>query len=62
MPLEVRELNIRVNINDSGGNHNGRDNQTGSAGSGAQSEEEREALIQAAVERVLEILKEKMER
>jgi hypothetical protein len=62
MPLEIRELNIRVNLNDSGNNQdNSASTANGSAG-GIASEEARDALIAAVVEKVMTILKDKNER
>lgn len=57
MPIEINELNIHVNLDDSGGNQNS-DAGTGSSG-GAESEQ---ALIDKVVEQVLNILKERTER
>lgn len=57
MPIEINELNIHVNLDDSGGNQNS-DAGTGSSGD-AESEQ---ALIDKVVEQVLNILKERTER
>lgn len=59
MPVEIRELNIRVNLTDSGGNQNATPSTSSESGS---SGEAQEALVEAVVEKVLEILKDKMER
>jgi len=53
MPLEIKELHIRVSVNDG--------EQTQSGG-GATQAENKEAIIQICVDRVLDILKRKMER
>ena len=59
MPVEIRELNIKVTVDDSSGS--GGQNSGGGAGanSGGQPDE---ALVAAVVEKVLEILKTKTER
>ena len=60
MPLEIKELTIKVSISDAsettspGGN--------GAAGATPQSGGDQSALVQEVVERVIEILKEKAER
>ena len=58
MPIEIRELSIKVNLNEGGGG--GGNNATNNAGSGG--EEAQQALVKAVIEKVLEILKEKTER
>lgn len=54
MPLEIKELYVKVSVND--GNPQDNSNSTG------QGQENKEAIIQMCVERVLEILKRKSER
>lgn len=54
MPIEVRELIIKAQVNNA--------NQRQESGSGSGSEEERRTLIEDCVEQVLEILKEREER
>lgn len=58
MPLEIKELNIRISV----------DNQTGGAGASTAvgnqggSSEPNPALVEACVEKVMEVLKLKTER
>lgn len=59
MPVEIRELNIRVNLTDGGGNQNASASASGESGA---SGEAQETIVDAVVEKVLEILKDKMER
>jgi Family of unknown function (DUF5908) len=58
MPIEIKELHIKVKVEDPGSGGSGS---TSSASSGGASEPN-EQLIAACVEKVLEILKEKNER
>ena len=58
MPIEINELSIRVNLDDSGGNQNGE----GSANSGGGDPDAEQAMIDKVVEQVLNILKERTER
>lgn len=64
MAIEIRELNIKVTLADEGsqsGNLNGATSNTGASASlGAG--EKNAALIEEAVEKVLEILKARLER
>ncbi len=63
MPLEIRELNIRINLNDSGSNQDNSASSSSAGHSGSiAGEEAREALIAAVVEKVMTILKDKTER
>jgi hypothetical protein len=58
MPVEIRELTIKINL-DNADNQGGG----GAAGSGgANNADAQKALVEACVEKVLEILKEKAER
>ena len=57
MPIEINELNIHINIDDSGGNQN---SDVADAGGGNADAEQ--ALIDKVVEQVLNILKERTER
>lgn len=52
MPIEVKELIIKATVQDA----------AAQTGAGAAPREDREAIIQACVEKVLEILREKKER
>ena len=53
MPLEIRELHIKVALGE------GREESSGGSSS---TQEDQEKIIKACVEQVLEILKEKEER
>ena len=55
MPVEIRELNIRVNLTDGGGNQNASASASGESGA---SGEAQETIVDAVVEKVLEILNE----
>jgi hypothetical protein len=57
MPIEINELNIRVNLDDSGGNQNGDASASGGGDGG-----DEQTLIEKVVEQVLNILKERIER
>lgn len=57
MPIEIRELSIKVNLNEGGGGGNNAANNAGGGG-----EEAKQAIVEAVIEKVLEILKEKTER
>lgn len=57
MPVEIKELSIKIKVDETQGGDAGDNN----AGGGAAGEPD-EALIAAIVERVLEVLKEKAER
>ena len=57
MPIEINELNILVNLDDSGGNQNGE-----GANSGGGDADAEKALIDKVVEQVLNIIKERTER
>lgn len=54
MPVEIRELNIKINLSDDGSNN------TNTAGSDPQAAQD--VLIAVVIEKVLDILKEKEER
>jgi Family of unknown function (DUF5908) len=54
MPVEIRELNIKINLSDEGGN-------ASSSGSD-DTNDTQQAIVEAVIEKVLEILKEKQER
>jgi hypothetical protein len=59
MPIEIRELNIKITVDNSTGS-GGQTSGSGSAGaSGAQPEE---TLVAAVVEKVLEIIRFRTER
>ncbi len=67
MPIEIKELTIRTTINQEGGASDGssatsQETTEGSSGEMNKADKEREALIQEAVERVLEILHYQKER
>ena len=55
MPIEIRELVIKANVDS-----NGKSNSA--SGQGAKSNQNQAAIINACVEKVLEKLKEKSER
>jgi hypothetical protein len=58
MPVEIRELTIKVNLDDT-------NNQGGNSAAGTSSGgdiDAQKAIVEACVEKVLEILKEKAER
>ncbi len=57
MPIEINELSIRVNLDDSGGNQNSDTPMTGGGDADAE-----QAMIDKVVEQVLNILKERTER
>lgn len=54
MPLEIKELHIKISVENEPSSNSG--------GGGNASGEPDEATVQACVEKVLEILKEKSER
>lgn len=59
MPLEIRELIIKAGV----GTGDGADSAAvPSAGEGSNSTDAQEQLVQQCIEKVLEILKEKLER
>ena len=62
MPLEIKELHIKVSVNPGGENSStpsgSVDASAGKQGSGSNQEQ----LIQTIIEQVMDILKEKMER
>ena len=58
MPIEIKELHIRVTVNATDGRSS--DQQTNN--SGKSSEGDRQAIISECVEQVLEILQNKLER
>ena len=55
MPVEIRELTIKINLDNA-------ENQGGGAAGGGNSDDAQKALVEACVEKVLEILKEKTDR
>ncbi len=58
MPLEIKELHIRVNVDNSGTQTTGNSSSNSTATGG----EPDPALVQACVEKVLEVLTKKSER
>lgn len=56
MPVEIREMVIKVAVDEAGGNKGSK------AGSGDQQEGAPDAIIRTCVEKVLEILKDQRER
>jgi Family of unknown function (DUF5908) len=63
MPIEIKELQIKVKISDNeqGGQASGGTASTSNA-STPQSGKDKESIVQECVDKVLEILKEKMDR
>ena len=59
MPIEIRELVIKATVTQDGAAGN---KGTGSAGSGGGASKASEEVINACVEKILEILKDKHER
>ena len=60
MPLEIRELHIRVTVNQP---HQGADKTASAvAGDSSKTAEEKEAIISQCVEEVLQIINNKKER
>lgn len=55
MPVEIRELAIKINLSDEGGS-------SGGGAAGGTDQESQQALIQTVVDKVLAILEEKQER
>ncbi|MET3498693.1 hypothetical protein ABIC45_000284 [Mucilaginibacter rubeus] len=58
MPIEIRELNIRVSVNQSPAEQDSKPSGGGSGGGGGDKDE----IIAECVEQILEILKNKNER
>lgn len=58
MPIEIRELNIRVSVNQNQQEQNGEP----AAGSAASSMPDKDEIISECVEQVMELLKLKNER
>lgn len=56
MPLEIKELHIKVNV------QSGQQPATSTSSSSSNGGQNQEALLQLCVEKVLEILEEKAER
>lgn len=61
MPIEIRELNIRTTVNQQSATGNAQSNQSAQGGGGI-SEEEKEALINECVQRVISKIKSNQER
>jgi hypothetical protein len=59
MPIEIRELNIRVSVNQSPAEQDSKGGGGGSGGGGGAGKDE---IIAECVEQILEILKNKNER
>lgn len=64
MPIEIKELHIRVAVQGSSGGQaaGGRAVSHGAAGGGRKSDGEWDALVAECVEQVLQILSNRMER
>jgi Family of unknown function (DUF5908) len=64
MPIEIKELQIKINVTESSAND--ATSQGGGSGSGSHatndSVADKEAFLQECVEKVLEIIKNKVER
>lgn len=54
MPIEIKELNIKINVNDS--------SETNSADNDSLDETTQEDIVSQCVEQVLEIISKKLER
>jgi hypothetical protein len=61
MPIEIKELHIRVSVNPPQNGTPGADVKSG-AGNGSSSDEKRSALVAECVEQVMEVLQSKSER
>ena len=61
MPLEIKELHIKITVENNGGGSSGGTTSSSGGGGNAAGEPD-EATIAACVDKVLEVLKEKMER
>lgn len=59
MPLEIKELHIRVSVNQP---QQGQQANAVSPSRGKKEEDEKEALVSQCVEEVLEVIKKKKER
>jgi hypothetical protein len=57
MPVEIRELVIKVAVDEAGG-----DGAKGGGGGGGESQQGPDVIIRSCVEKVLEILKDQRER
>jgi hypothetical protein len=65
MPVEIRELHIRVTVNEpapSGTGKTGAEAGSGKAGSAGGANTDREAIVSECVEQVLNVLQNKLER
>ena len=64
MPIEIKELHIRVSVNTSPGApaQTGQSTAAGSNNSSSDGDDEKEALVAACVEQVMQILQNRMER
>jgi hypothetical protein len=61
MPLEIRELHIRVNVNQPE-QAKGQQNASMPSAEGKKEEEEKDAVINQCIDEVLDIIKKKKER
>ncbi len=55
MPIEIKELHIKINVDEGAGNEK-------SGTSGANEKKSREAIIAACVEEIMEVLQKQKER
>jgi hypothetical protein len=65
MPVEIKELHIRVTVNEpapSGTGKTGTEAGSGKAGSAGGANTDREAIVSECVEQVLNVLQNKLER
>lgn len=62
MPIEIKELQIKINVTESSANDASSQGGGSVSNSTNQSIDDKEALIQECIEKVLEILKYKIER
>ena len=60
MPIEIRELNIRINVNQNQQEEDASPRQNAAAGQGAALD--KDELIAECIEKVMELLKNKQER
>jgi Family of unknown function (DUF5908) len=62
MPLEIRELHIKVNVGESGGAQGAGDRAPGAPPPGGAGAEDKEKLLAACVDEVMRIMSHRKER